>query len=212
MSKAGPIFSPSRSAIQLATERFIVRPFYLLFKQLSVTGRENIVKDRPMVIVSNHLSLWDPPILSIATQRPICYIAKKELFENPYLAQLIELLGTVAIDRKKPTLSSIKKIKEAVKAGWSLGIFIEGTRSRVKGSMGPPHTGAAYFAYTNNLPILPLGLIDTNKKKGKCYARIGKVIEPGADLEAKTWEIMGVLSELTGYKLPDSRIVDQVQD
>ena len=210
MSKTGPIFSPSRSAIQLATERFIVRPFYHLVKQLSVSGRENIVKDGPMVIVSNHLSLWDPPILSVATRKPICYIAKKELFENAYLEKLIELLGTVAIDRKKPTLSSIKKIKEAVKAGWSLGIFIEGTRSKIKGSLGPPHTGAAYFAYTNKLPILPVGLIDTNQKRGKCYARIGQLIEPGADLEAKTWEIMQALSELTGYKLPDSQIMEQL--
>ncbi len=210
MSKTGPIFSPSRSAIQLATEQFIVRPFYTVFKQLSVSGRENMKIDGPMVIVSNHLSLWDPPILSVATQIPICYIAKKELFDNPYLERLIELLGAVAIDRTKPSLSSIKKIKQAVKAGWSLGIFIEGTRSKIRGSLGPPHTGAAYFAHSNNLPILPVGLIDTNQKRGKCYARVGQLIEPGPDLEAKTWEIMHALSELTGYKLPDSKVMEQV--
>ena len=202
MSKTGPIFNSSRAAIQLATERFIVGPFYRIIRHLSVSGQENIPKDIPVLIVCNHLSLWDPPILNVALKKPVCYIAKKELFENAYLAKLIELLGAVAIDRKKPSLSSIKKIKQAIKAGWSLGVFIEGTRSKIPGSLGPPHTGAAYFAYANDLPILPVGLIDTDKKGSKCYARIGKVIEPGVDLEEKTWEIMQALSELTGYKLP----------
>jgi 1-acyl-sn-glycerol-3-phosphate acyltransferase len=209
VSKNGPTYNASSAAVQLATERFIVRPFYTFFKKLSVSGRENIPKDRPMLVVSNHLSLWDPPILSVATQKPICYIAKKELFDNAYLAKLIEVLGTVAIDRKKPTLSSIKKIKEAIKAGWSVGIFIEGTRSKIPGSLGQPHTGAAYFAHANKLPILPVGLVDTNKKGEKCYARIGEIIEPGPDLEAKTWEIMQALSGLTGYKLPHTRKVEQ---
>ncbi len=210
MSKTGPIFNSSRAALQLATERFIVGPYYRNIRHLTVSGQENIPKDGPVLVVSNHLSLWDPPILNVALQKPVCYVAKRELFENNYLAKLIELLGAVAIDRKKPSLSSIKKIKEAIKAGWSLGIFIEGTRSKIEGSLGFPHTGAAYFARANNLRILPIGLIDTNKKGSKCYARIGKLIEPGADLEAKTWEIMQALADLTGYKVPDVQKIDQI--
>jgi len=205
MSENGPIFNPGRAALQLATERFIVRPYYELFKHLKVSGQENIPKNIPVVIVSNHRSYWDPPILCVATRKPICYVAKKELYQHAQLALLIELLGAVSIDRQKPSLSSIKKIKKAIKAGWSLGIFIEGTRSKVPGTLGQPHTGAAYFAHANQLPILPIGLIDTDKKNSKCFARIGKLIQPGADLEAKTWEVMQSLSELTGYKLPASR-------
>ncbi len=207
MRESGPIFDPWRAFVQLNTERFIVRPYYHLFRHLAVSGQENLPKDIPVVVVSNHLSYWDPPILSVATRKPICYVAKKELFDNKKLSLLIELLGAVAIDRHKPSLSSIKKIKKAIKAGWSLGIFIEGTRSKIEGSMGPPHTGAAYFAQANKLPILPVGLVDTNKE-GKCYARVGKLIPPGADLEAKTWEIMQALSELTGYKLPTEKTLD----
>ena len=207
MSESGPLYNPWRAFVQLSTERFIVSPYYHLFRGLSVSGQENLPKDIPVVVVCNHLSYFDPPIMSVATRKPICYIAKKELFEHQRLAQLIKLLGAVAIDRHKPSLSSIKTIKKAIKAGWSLGIFIEGTRSKIVGSLGQPHTGAAYFANANKLPILPLGLIDTNKK-GKCYARIGPLIAPGADLEAKTWEIMQALSTLTGYKMPEVRSMD----
>lgn len=210
MSENGPIFSPWRAVVQRATERLIVAPYYLLFKGLEVSGRENIPEGIPVVIVSNHRSYWDPPILAVATHKKICYVAKKELFQNRQLALLIELLGSVSIDRQKPSLSSIKQIKKAIKAGWSLGIFIEGTRSKISDSLGPPHTGAAYFAHTNKLPILPVGLIGTDKKNGKCLARVGKLINPGADLEGKTWEIMEALSELTGYKLPASRDLEHV--
>ena len=205
MGKSRPLFNSSRAVVQLSTERFIVRPFYQLVKKLSVSGQENIPAE-PVLVVSNHLSLWDPPILSVATRKPICYIAKKELFENIYLAKLIELLGAVSIDRTKPTLSSIKKIKEAIRAGWSLGIFIEGTRSKIEGSLGTPHTGAAYFAHANNLAILPIGLIDTNRKGQKCYARIGQLIQSSADLESTTWEIMQALSALTGYAVPTKSV------
>lgn len=207
VNKSGPTFNASTARFQLAVERLAVGPFYRLLKQLKVSGTENIPDDNePLVIVSNHLSLWDPPIMSISTKKPVCYIAKKELFENAYLAKLIEILGTVAIDRAKPSLSSMKKIKEAIKAGWSVGIFIEGTRSKIDGCLGLPQTGAAYFAHAHKLRILPIGLIDTNRKNTPCFARVGKIIEHGPDLEAKTWEIMEVLSQLTGYKMPVHQI------
>jgi len=209
-----PAFCPVLVAVGPSLPAFCpilvaVGPYYYLVKHLSVSGKENIPKDTQVVIVSNHFSYWDPPILCIATRKPVCYIAKKELFAHPHFAALIKLLGAVAIDRKKPSLSSIKKIKEAIQAGWSLGIFIEGTRSKIEGSMGQPHTGAAYFAHTYKLPILPIGLLDTIRKDGKFQARIGKLIEPGENLEAKTWEIMHALSELTGYKLPAQTVLDR---
>ena len=200
--QSGPIFNPSRAAFQMFVAHYIVSPYYRFFKHLSVSGQENVPKDRPLVIVSNHISNFDPPIACIATDRTTCFVAKKELFENPYLSWLITMLGAIYIDRQKPSHTSIKKIRQAIKAGWCVSIFIEGTRSKIPGVLGQPHTGAAYFAISNKLPILPVGIIDTNKKKGKCYARIGEIIEPDSNVETTTWKIMQALSELTGYSLP----------
>jgi 1-acyl-sn-glycerol-3-phosphate acyltransferase len=207
----GPIFSPGRAAFQMFLAHYVVGPYYYFFKQLSVSGRENVPQNKPLIIVSNHLSNFDPPIACIASDRNTCFVAKKELFENRYLTWLITLLGAIYIDRQKPSHSTIKKIKKAIQAGWCVSIFIEGTRSKVPGSLGPPHTGAAYFAISNKLPILPIGLIGT-EKKGKCYARIGTIIEPGPDLETTTWEIMRSLSELTGYKLPADHKIATIQE
>ncbi len=208
-SDFSPLFTPSRAKLQAFAANCAVGPYYRWFRHLQVSGHENVPKDIPLVIVSNHLSNFDPPISRVATGRAMCFVAKKELFENQYLAWLITLLGAVYIDREKPSHNSIKKIRQAIKANWCVSIFIEGTRSKVVGSLGSPHTGAAYFAISNKLPILPIGLVDTNTKKGNCYARIGKIIEPGTDIEQTTWDIMRALSELTGYKLPaDERFAD----
>ena len=197
-----PIFNARRAIFQMLVAHYVVGPYYHFFKHLRVTGQDNVPRDTPLIIVSNHISNFDPPIACIASDRRTCFVAKKELFENRYLAWLITLLGAITIDREKPSHSSIKKVRKAIQAGWCVSIFIEGTRSKIPGSLGPPHTGAAYFAISNKLPILPIGLIDTNKK-GECYARIGKIIQPGPDIETTTWEIMRSLSELTGLRLPE---------
>lgn len=203
LTEYSPVFDAVHAAFQMFLAHYVVGPYYYIFRRLCVSGRENVPHNTPLIVVSNHISNFDPPIACIAADRYMCFAAKKELFENPYLTWLITLLGAIYIDRQKPSHSSIKKIKQAIRAGWCVSIFIEGTRSKIPGSIGIPHTGAAYLALSNKLPILPVGLIDTNTKKGKCYARIGKIIEPSADLEATTWKIMHSLSELTGYRLPD---------
>lgn len=84
-------------------------------------------------------------------------------------------------------------------------MFIEGTRPKTPGVLGPPHLGAAYFAKSNNVPILPVGLIGTAEKGEKAFAHIGKIIQPSDDFEKTTWEIMESLSQLTGFKIREDR-------
>ena len=169
-----PIFTPLQAALQMATAHYAVGPYLYLVRHLIVSGRENVPKNTPLIVVSNHLSYFDPPIACVATDVHMCFMAKKELFQNPWLAKLITFYGAISINRDKPSLSSIKLIKKAIQSGWSVSIFIEGTRSKIEGTLNTPHTGPAYFAMANQVPILPVGLIDTNKEKKKCYAKIGR--------------------------------------
>jgi 1-acyl-sn-glycerol-3-phosphate acyltransferase len=115
----------------------------------------------------------------------------------------MDFYGTIIIDRDKPSVSTIRTIKEAFQCGWSVGIFIEGTRNKTPGTLGKPHTGPAYFAWANKVPIIPVGFTGTNIRWGKARAAIGPLIYPSEDLEATTWEIMESLSKLTGWALPE---------
>lgn len=196
-------FNPRRAVIQMAIARFLVGPFHKIYNRLKVEGRNNIPDDGPFMIVSNHLSYFDPPIVVVSFNRPAGFIAKKELYNNPWFTTLIKFLGAIKIDRDKPSLSTIRAVKKVLQAGWSVGIFIEGTRNRTPGILGTPHLGPAYLAWSNKVRILPVGLLNTNNRKSGALVRFGKVIEPSEDLEATTWKIMASISELTGWTLPN---------
>jgi len=198
-------YAPHQLLKQKLTANLVICPFHAIYSRFSHEGRENIVGDGPFVIVSNHLSYFDPPLLVISTGEPLIFVAKKELFHIPLFHYVIKFFDSIGIDRGKPSTTSIREVKKAIEAGWSIGIFIEGTRNKTPGVLGKPHIGPAYFAWSNKIPIIPVGLIGTNKRFGKATARIGKLIQPSRDINKTTWEIMESLSELTGFSLPPRR-------
>jgi len=186
-----------------------VQPYHFVMTRLKVYGRENIPKEGSLIVVGNHISHFDPPLFAFVTHRPMIYMAKSELWDNKYMGRLLDWLGALPIKRGKPQLSTVKFIRQIMKTGWSLGMFIEGTRCKTPNSIGKPHVGAAYFAKVTNSKILPIGFIGTDKRFGPARVNIGKVIEPGDDLEAKTWEIMDALAELTGFQILERKMADK---
>jgi 1-acyl-sn-glycerol-3-phosphate acyltransferase len=205
-------FNKTRALVQMATARLFVGPFHYVYNRLQVTGRKHIPKRGPFLVVSNHLSYFDPPIVVISVDRPMGFVAKKELFEKAWLNALINFFGAIEVDREKPSLSTMRTIRRVFQAGWSVGIFIEGTRNRTPGTLGQPHLGPAYLAWSNRVPILPAGLLNTNDRNSGAIVRFGKLIQPSADLEATTWEVMRSIAELTGWALPKrKRIKEKTQ-
>ena len=195
-------FKPWPTLCYMFVALCLYRPLYVIRNHLLIEGRENI-PEGPFVVVSNHLSNWDPALVSIALHRPVSYLAKKELYDIPVLKQLILFFGTIYVDRKKPDLSTFKAVKHVFECPpWVLGLFIEGTLTKTPGILGTPHDGPAYFARSNKLPILPIGVTGTDQTYGKYHARIGKPFMPDSDLETTTWKIMEALADLTGFKLP----------
>jgi len=202
-------FDAKRVAVQMMVGNQFVQPYHFIMTRLKVYGRENIPKEGSLIVVGNHISHFDPPLFAFVTQRPMIYMAKSELWDNKYMGRLLDWLGALPIKRGKPQLSTVKFIRQIMKTGWSLGMFIEGTRCKTPNSIGKPHVGAAYFAKVTNSRILPIGFIGTDKRFGPARVNIGKVIEPGDDLEAKTWEIMDALSELTGFQILERKMADK---
>ena len=149
-------------------------------------GKENIPKDTPFIVASNHISLWDPPILSAGIARPIAYMAKKELFENRLKGEAYYLLGTFALDRDQPSASTIKSALNVLKSSrnWGLGIFPEGTRSK-DGKLQPLKAGVSGLAIKCKVPVLPAG-ISKNPETGEFLCRFGPVIE-AKDIDPETF-------------------------
>lgn len=205
-------FSPFRKFWQMFSGRVIeIYPFSFRYK-LHISGRENIPAREQFVIVANHLSSWDPPLLVVAVRRPMGFLAKIELYRDPKFAKLIEIYGAISINREKLDVSTVKSVKKIFKAGWSLTMFIEGTRSQTPGVFGRPHLGPAYFARCNKVRILPVGIVGSNVKGGDVYVRIGEPLDYGLDLEQTTWQIMESLAELTGFKIVHRELAQSIVD
>jgi 1-acyl-sn-glycerol-3-phosphate acyltransferase len=128
--------------------------------RLEVEGQENIDPDRSYVAVANHLSVFDIMACLLALPLPIRFLAKKELFRVPVLAQGMRMVGMIEVDREArgAVHSDVnRQSKELIDKGRSLIIYAEGTRPR-NGVMKPFKKGAFTMAISTQLPVLPLSL------------------------------------------------------
>ncbi len=187
----------------LVTHIFYMIRFKLVYR-LEVQGKENIPKDNSYIIAANHLSTLDPPLVCGVMNRGVAYMAKKELFENPFLRWWLDWLGAFAVDREKLGVSTIKTVMTIKKTGWVLGIFPQGTRQE-PGEISNITKGFASLAKSTKCGILPIGITGTQEVKrfpftGKIVVKIGKLIPYSDDVNAMVDQWGYAIQELTGFK------------
>jgi 1-acyl-sn-glycerol-3-phosphate acyltransferase len=129
---------------------------------LQVVGRENLIGSETYLIMSNHQSLYDIPVLFRAVGANLRMIAKRELFHVPIFGGALAAAGFVAIDRRdrNAALRSLQRARDLLASGTHVWIAPEGTRSRT-GELLPFKKGAFYLALEARLPILPVTLSGT---------------------------------------------------
>ena len=114
--------------------------------EIAVMGAEHVDASRRYVVVSNHISNFDIPVLFRAVPTPIRFLAKKELYKIPLLGPGMDMAGIVKVDRggARSTREAINTAAaETYRRGFSLLVFAEGTRSRT-GEMADFHTGGLH--------------------------------------------------------------------
>ena len=137
-----------------------------IFADYKVVGRENIPTRGPLIVVSNHLANIDPAIVASALNRPLLFMAKKELFSNPMMRFLLAGYGVHPLDRTGADLRALNRAKSQLTVeGRVIILFPEGTRSRNQIlQSGKP--GVAHLASITGAPIVPFGLAGTSKLQG----------------------------------------------
>lgn len=187
----------------LVTHVFYMIRFRLVYR-LEVYGRENIPKNSDFIIAANHLSTLDPPLVCAVMNRGVAYMAKKELFENPFLRWWLNWLGAFAVDRENVSVSTMKTVKAIKKTDWVLGIFPQGTR-QLDGEIKNLTKGFASIAKSNKCGILPIGIIGTDEVKripftGKIIVKIGELIPYSDNLDDMIDKWGYTVQDLTGFK------------
>lgn len=141
---------------------FAVRLLLAVLARCSVEGTERLPRDGAFLIVSNHLSLIDPPVLGALIPRRIVFMAKEELFHVPIIGQLVSWYGAFAIRRGEADRQALRKAVGVLEHGQVLGMFPEGTRSKT-GKMNEAHPGAALIALLSGATVVPVAITGTDR-------------------------------------------------
>lgn len=135
--------------------RLVVRIYFYIWHGVHIEGREHLPREGGVLVVSNHQSHLDPPILSGFATRPIHFLAKQELFEVPVFKYIMYGMGMVPTPRDGNASTAMRAGIRVIKEGHILGVFPEGTRSKT-GERLPAQSGVVAMAVlSGDVPIVP---------------------------------------------------------
>lgn len=140
----------------------LLRAQLIAFTRYRVEGRQHVPQEGAFILVANHVSYADPPILAASMPRRIIFMAKQEIFRMPVLGWAARLYGAFGVRRGKADLSALRQAQAALNSGAVLGMFPEGTRARGRG-LGRPYPGVALLALRTNALIVPVAVWGTQE-------------------------------------------------
>lgn len=138
---------------------FLMRWILRIFSKWDIEGLENVPPMGPLIIVANHLSNVDPPVLSSSIPRHIHYVAKKEIF-YPVLRFFLRKYGTYPLGRDGQDTSAFRWMTELLNRDEVVAVFPEGQRNPLTG-LQKANPGVALLALRTQATILPVGIIGT---------------------------------------------------
>lgn len=142
--------------------RFVLRLFLAVMGSHKVTGRENVPVQGPYIVVVNHMSATDAPLLYLCLPRvKLRFFAGEKWEKHFFFGPMLRLVGAVYIDRYNVDRKALREALDALADGSVFGLAPEGTRSRTR-QMIPAKEGAAYLASRAGVPILPVGVVNTD--------------------------------------------------
>ena len=170
LSKAAIEHGTLRGLPRKVVRRIFLGLFSVLFR-LRLKKVERVPAGTGVLMVANHLHNADPVLLCTAYPEPIHFMCKKEAFEVPVLPWILRWVGAFPVDRGKSDRFAIKRSLAALNNGIAVGMFPEGTRSRVF-SLQRAQPGAGMLALTADAIVVPVAITGTerlplNGAKGK---------------------------------------------
>ena len=143
---------------------------------LRVRGAEHVPARGPALIVSNHQSILDPPVIGGAARRQIYFLAKAELFRIPMFGSLIRALHARPVRREGSDPGALRTAAQLLGEGKALLVFPEGTRS-LNGRLGEGKPGVGMLAVTSGAPVVPVYVSGTLEAlpKGSAWPRRSQV-------------------------------------
>ncbi|MFC3418183.1 lysophospholipid acyltransferase family protein [Salinicoccus hispanicus] len=165
------------------TVKAIVKKYYQARFKIRVIGEDRIPAEGPVLICSNHTSLYDPPLIAVSVKREMSFFAKSELFKIPVLGNVIRRLNAVPVERGKSDRAALKKSIEVLGDGSMLLVFPEGGRNK-SGTLKDLQQGASFLAVKSEAQIVPAAIKGSYDRKKGVTIVFGKPIDTKSLIEA----------------------------
>ncbi|MER3417317.1 MAG: 1-acyl-sn-glycerol-3-phosphate acyltransferase [Gemmataceae bacterium] len=129
---------------------------FLLWRYRSY-GRHLVPHRGGLLVIANHQSFLDPPLVGLAVVRRLTYLARRTLFKHRWFAWLIDSLGAVPIDEEGRGAEGLKTALQLLQHGHAVVVFPEGSRTP-DGQVHEFKPGLLLLLRRAQVPILPVGL------------------------------------------------------
>ncbi|MER3413109.1 MAG: 1-acyl-sn-glycerol-3-phosphate acyltransferase [Armatimonadota bacterium] len=142
--------------------KLVLAVFFLLFGPVRVRGRSLVPRQGGLLVVANHLSDVDPPLVGYALPRPAWFMAKSELFSIPILGKVIRAFRAFPVERGRPDRGAIRRAIELLRAGECVVVFPEGQISE-DGRLQPALAGAAIIWKQAQVTCVVCGIVGSQR-------------------------------------------------
>lgn len=137
---------------------------------LRVVGAEHLIREGPVLVVSNHQSFLDPPLIGNLYRDEMVYLARKTLF-TPVSQWFYARLNAIPVDQERPDMTSLKTIIRKLKEGHRVLVFPEGSRT-LDGKIGEAAPGVGLIAVKSGVPIQPVRITGAHEAMPRGSSRI----------------------------------------
>jgi 1-acyl-sn-glycerol-3-phosphate acyltransferase len=207
--------SSNQEAFRFNSQRFTVNPYYWfgynfsrllaqIFFRFRILHRERMIQTGPVILAMNHQSYLDPPLGGNACDRPIYFLARRNLLNVPVLGQLLPKLNVIPVNQEGIDRSALKALIHVIKAGNGALVFPEGSRT-MDGSLQPGLPGIGLVIAKTLAPVVPMRIFGAHEalprgqKKLRFHPITVVVGEPihftAADLESDRKDLYARLSQ-----------------
>jgi 1-acyl-sn-glycerol-3-phosphate acyltransferase len=226
VSRVGARLTPSDATIHRVV-RGAVHPLYRAFTPVRVQGARHLPASGGVIVAANHISFYDTVVLMLSVPRRTYFVGKAEYLDSWQTRRLFPALGLIPIERQaaRQAMAALGVAAQVLNDGHVLGIYPEGTRSR-DGLLHRGHTGVAQLALMTGAPIVPVGLVGTDRIQPvgvsvprpfrRASIRFGPPIDPahyGGTARRRrqqlTLDLMEAIRQLTGQAVSDDFASDE---
>lgn len=175
--------------------RFLALALFKILFRLQASGLKNVPLKGGFILVANHTSYLDPPVIAAACPRVLSFLAKEELFKNALFGRFISGLNAFPVKTHSGDIKALRRAIKILQQGEALLIFPEGGRFN-DGRLHKPLEGVGLMAAKAGVPVVPAFIQGSNRalpmnsklirlKKVKVY--FGKALS-AEEIEAKLKE------------------------